>query len=417
MSCDNIKSDLSLDSRLEEILEWLNEIEFSRPKKILGRDFADGIFMAELLKKYYPRMVDLHNYPPANSIANKLKNWQVLNTKVLTPLGINQSDKFLKDVAIGSKGVVEHLLCLIKDKLEEAKKQEKKEMEQATMGIIVTLFISSFKYTLFNVFFLLITIPLLLLRLYNKKTMGKLVVQKRLDGKTVIITGGNVGLGFETAKELAYRGARVLLACKNIGSGHLAKSLIIKETRNDDITVYRLDLSSVWSVRNFAKAILEKEKRLDVLIFNAGIGFIKHERTADNLQLTWQVNCFSSFLLSNLLIDFMRKTSLGKIIFISSALHHFHWFNVDDIDSEKSRNAFMNHCNTKFATILMANFMAKKLEGTGIKVNTVNPGLVNVPLLRRVKNSIIQRLFQHFLNIYGKIVYATKYVLRISRCI
>lgn len=66
-------------------------------------------------------------------------------------------------------------------------------------------------------------------------------------------------------------------------------ALIIKETRNDDITVYRLDLSSVWSVRNFAKAILEKEKRLDVLIFNAGIGFIKHERTADNLQLTWQV--------------------------------------------------------------------------------------------------------------------------------
>lgn len=62
----------------------------------------------------------------------------------------------------------------------------------------------------------------------------------------------------------------------------------------------------------------------------------------------------------------MRKTSLGKIIFISSALHHFHWFNVDDIDSEKSRNAFMNHCNTKFATILMANFMAKKLEGTGM---------------------------------------------------
>uniref|UniRef100_A0A0V0G8R1 Putative dehydrogenase with different specificities related to short-chain alcohol dehydrogenase n=1 Tax=Triatoma dimidiata TaxID=72491 RepID=A0A0V0G8R1_TRIDM len=272
------------------------------------------------------------------------------------------------------------------------------------MGVLVKLLVTLLKYTLFNVFFLLITIPLLLLRVYNKKTVGRLVVQTRLDGKTVIVTGGNVGLGYETAKELAYRGARVLLACKNIGSGHLAKSLIIKETRNDDVAVYRLDLSSLRSVRNFAKDILEKEKSLDVLIFNAGIGLIKHEKTADNLQLTWQVNCFSSFLLSNLLIDFMKKSTSGKIIFVSSALHHFHWFNIDDINSEKTSNGFMNYCNTKFATILMANFMAKKLEESSIKVNTVNPGLVNVPLIRRVKSSFIQRIFQKMLNIYGKSV-------------
>uniref|UniRef100_A0A069DSC8 Putative dehydrogenase with different specificities related to short-chain alcohol dehydrogenase n=1 Tax=Panstrongylus megistus TaxID=65343 RepID=A0A069DSC8_9HEMI len=272
------------------------------------------------------------------------------------------------------------------------------------MGIVVKLLVTVLKYTLFNIFFVLITIPLLLLRIYNKKTVGRLVVQKRVDGKTVIVTGGNVGLGYETAKELAYRGARVILACKNIGSGHLAKSLIIKETRNDDVAVYRLDLSSLLSVRTFAKEILEREKSLDVLIFNASIGLIKHEKTADNLQLTWQVNCFSSFLLSNLLIDFMKKSTTGKIIFVSSALHHFHWFNIDDINSEKTTNAFTNYCNTKFATILMATFMAKKLEGSSITVNTVNPGLVNVPLIRRVKNSLIQRIFQLILNTYGKSV-------------
>uniref|UniRef100_A0A170YCW6 Sperm flagellar protein 1-like protein n=1 Tax=Triatoma infestans TaxID=30076 RepID=A0A170YCW6_TRIIF len=131
MSGDNHKGNLSDEwTKLDELLEWLNNIEFSRPKKVIARDFADGRFMAELLKKYYPRMVELHNYPSANSISNKLKNWQVLNNKVLIPLGLGQSERFLTDVASGVKGTVEHLLCLIKNKIDDQKKKEEKEMEQ-----------------------------------------------------------------------------------------------------------------------------------------------------------------------------------------------------------------------------------------------------------------------------------------------
>ncbi|KAK9502063.1 hypothetical protein O3M35_012666 [Rhynocoris fuscipes] len=89
--------------------------------------------MAEILKKYHPRMVDLHNYPAANSFGNKLKNWETLNNKVLIPLGLGQSDKFLKDVAAGVKGTVEQLLYIIKYKVDEAKKKEEEEIEQGIL--------------------------------------------------------------------------------------------------------------------------------------------------------------------------------------------------------------------------------------------------------------------------------------------
>ncbi|KAK9502064.1 hypothetical protein O3M35_012667 [Rhynocoris fuscipes] len=268
------------------------------------------------------------------------------------------------------------------------------------MGVIVNFVITALKYTLFNIYFLIVVIPLILLREYNRRTVGKLVTQKRLDGKTVIVTGGNTGIGYETAKELAYRGARVILACKNVGSGYLAKNAIIKETRNDDVEVYRLDLSSLRSIRIFAREMIDKERRLDILIFVGGIGFIKHKETSDKIPLTWQVNCISSFLLSNLLLDLMKKTAPGKIIFISSVLHHLRCFKVENIG--KPCNAISSYCNTKFATILMANYMARKLEGTGITVNTVNPGLVNVPIIRRVQNSLIQFIFQFIMENYGK---------------
>ncbi|XP_014279047.1 sperm flagellar protein 1 [Halyomorpha halys] len=117
-------SDVNKDSKLKEeelddLYNWLEGMKLSKPKKNLARDFSDGLLMAELLKQYFPRHVDLHNYIPANSFANKLKNWNWLNDKVLKPLGIGQDPKVLKSIASCDQNKLEKVLISVKDKVDD----------------------------------------------------------------------------------------------------------------------------------------------------------------------------------------------------------------------------------------------------------------------------------------------------------
>ncbi|XP_033227362.1 sperm flagellar protein 1-like isoform X2 [Belonocnema kinseyi] len=95
---------------LEQIYAWLDEIPFSRPKKNTARDFSDGVLMAELLKKYYPRLVDVHNYIPGSSIAKKIDNWCTLNRKVLSKIEMKLSKDIIDKLANSQAGVIEHVL-------------------------------------------------------------------------------------------------------------------------------------------------------------------------------------------------------------------------------------------------------------------------------------------------------------------
>jgi len=121
--------------------------------------------------------------------------------------------------------------------------------------------------------------------------------------KTVIITGANTGIGKETALDLAKRGARVILACRNVQKAELAKGEIIKTSGNYNVIVRELDLASLASVRTFATGILESESRLDILINNAGVaGQAEKQLTEDGLEYRMQSNYFGHFLLTNLLL-------------------------------------------------------------------------------------------------------------------
>src|ERR1700744_1857238 len=112
---------------------------------------------------------------------------------------------------------------------------------------------------------------LALLKAYLKFTTGRCTSTRRLDGKTVIVTGSNTGIGAETAKDMARRGARVILACRNITKAQEVADGIVRETQNKNVLVKALDLTSFKSVRTFAESILKSEERLDILINNAGM--------------------------------------------------------------------------------------------------------------------------------------------------
>ena len=129
----------------------------------------------------------------------------------------------------------------------------------------------------------------------------------RLDGKTVIISGCNTGIGKETVRDLSKRGAKVIMACRNLEFANKAASEIQQETRSD-IRVVKLDLASLKSVRQCAKEILEEEDRIDILINNAGVFLGDCQETKDGFELHMGTNHLGPFLFTNLLLDKMKES-------------------------------------------------------------------------------------------------------------
>ncbi|XP_017764810.1 PREDICTED: sperm flagellar protein 1-like [Eufriesea mexicana] len=109
--------ELESNTNLEEIYTWIEQIPFSKPKKNVARDFSDGVFMAELLKRYYPKLVDIHNYIPGNSIAKKIDNWCTLNRKVLSKLDIKLGKDVINQLANSQAGVIEKVLTDVRTKI------------------------------------------------------------------------------------------------------------------------------------------------------------------------------------------------------------------------------------------------------------------------------------------------------------
>jgi NAD(P)-dependent dehydrogenase (short-subunit alcohol dehydrogenase family) len=144
----------------------------------------------------------------------------------------------------------------------------------------------------------------------------------------------------ETARDLASRGARVILACRNMSRGISACKDIHTTTGNDNIEVRKLNLSSTSSVRDFARDILDSELRLDVLVMNAGVALTKKYMTEDNLELHMASNHFGHFLLANLLAPLMVSTAEGKaepgrLVTVSSLAHWWGKIELDNLNSEK----------------------------------------------------------------------------------
>ena len=182
-------------------------------------------------------------------------------------------------------------------------------------------------------------------------------------GKTVIITGATSGIGKETARDLAWRKARIILACRNIKKGLETAVEIIESSGNKNVEVKKLDLASFQSIHEFAEEINEEVERVDILINNAGCGGLV-SKTKDNLDSVFQVNYLSHFLLTNLLLDKLKASSPSRVINVSSIQHANGNINFDDLCSEKNYKGWLKaYSNTKLAQMLFTMELSKKLEG------------------------------------------------------
>ncbi|XP_069135785.1 retinol dehydrogenase 12-like [Argopecten irradians] len=206
----------------------------------------------------------------------------------------------------------------------------------------------------------------------------------RLFGKTAIVTGGNAGIGKETALELAFRGARVILACRNLNKAKQAAQEIKEKTGNYNVDYQYLDLSDLTSVRKFAEHINGSEPRLDLLINNAGIAYEPENGltlTSQRFELVFGTNYVGHFLLTYLLMDLLKISSPSRIINVSSFMHKLHRSALDfDPGPNKEGMRYPNlvayRCS-KLANVMHARELAKRLAGTGVTANSLHPGVIN----------------------------------------
>ncbi|XP_038124844.1 retinol dehydrogenase 12-like [Cyprinodon tularosa] len=204
----------------------------------------------------------------------------------------------------------------------------------------------------------------------------------RLDGKTVLITGANTGIGKETAIDLAKRGARVILACRDKDRANNAAEEIKKKSGNTNVVVKKLDLASLQSVRLLANDVAANEKRLDILINNAGVMCCPPWKTEEGYDMQFGVNHLGHFLLTNCLLDLLKQSAPSRIVNVSSLAHERGKIDFDDINQQKNYNPWKSYSQSKLANVLFTRELAKKLEGTGVTTYSLHPGVIRTELGR-----------------------------------
>ena len=229
----------------------------------------------------------------------------------------------------------------------------------------------------------------------------------RLDGKLAVVTGSNTGIGRETAKGLAARGARVVLACRNMKQAQEVASEI--ESAGGKADVMELDLQSFASVRRFAAALAARFPKLDILVNNAGVAFQPKQMTEDGEEQVMQVNHLSPFLLTNLLLDMLNTAGKARVVNLSSLMHTWAKDGIqwDDLKWEKKTfDSWSAYAQSKLANIYFTRELARRQGSkSGLTVYAVHPGAVDSDLGRSYRDKIpafVRKYLTDFVKVFLK---------------
>ncbi|XP_062717296.1 retinol dehydrogenase 14 isoform X2 [Aedes albopictus] len=229
-----------------------------------------------------------------------------------------------------------------------------------------------------------IAVFLSIFKYYLYITLGKITSSRNMEGKTVIVTGANSGIGKETARDLAKRGARVIMACRNMETAAKARDEIVKETGNNNVFLKKLDLSSQASIREFAADVLKSETKLDVLIHNAGFAeTFKKSKSVDGIEFTMATNHYGPFLLTHLLIDLLKRSAPSRIVIVASELYRFASVDLNNLNPVNSLPGYLYYVS-KCANIMFTRELARRLEGTNVTANCLHPGMIDSGIWRNV---------------------------------
>lgn len=198
-----------------------------------------------------------------------------------------------------------------------------------------------------------------------------------LAGKTILITGANSGIGKEASVKLASRGATIVMVARDPSRGEAALAEVKQRSGSEDVSLLLCDFSSQKSIRALAATVIEKFPRLDVLVNNAGTVNEKRGVTEDGIEKTFAVNHLGYFLLTNLLLPLLEKSTPARIVNVASRGHYKGDMDFDDLGFEKGGYGILKaYQRSKLANVLFTRELSKRLEGKGVTVNCLHPGVV-----------------------------------------
>ncbi|XP_057638946.1 retinol dehydrogenase 12 isoform X2 [Chionomys nivalis] len=218
---------------------------------------------------------------------------------------------------------------------------------------------------------------------------GVCTTSVQIPGKVVVITGANTGIGKETARELARRGARVYIACRDVLKGESAASDIRADTKNSQVLVWKLDLSDTKSIRAFAERFLAGKVPAMMMY--------PYAKTTDGFETHFGVNHLGHFLLTYLLLGRLKESAPARVVNLSSVAHLGGKIRFHDLQGEKRYCRFFAYCHSKLANVLFTRELARRLQGTGVTAYAVHPGIVMSEIVRHsFLLCLLWRLFSPF---------------------
>lgn len=225
-----------------------------------------------------------------------------------------------------------------------------------------------------------------------------------LTGKVIIVTGANTGLGYESVKVFARKGAKTIMACRNMEKGNTALVGIKKEIPNAKAEVMHLDLASLKSIHRFADEFKSRFSRIDVLLNNAGIMMVPHWKTEDGFEKQFGVNHLGHFALTGLLIDLVLNTPNARVVNVSSTAHRFGKMDWDNLMFENDGYGRMRaYGRSKLSNLLFTYELQRRFERAGVKCISVaaHPGIADTELGRYIEEKLSWRFLSLFFREYS----------------
>ncbi len=210
---------------------------------------------------------------------------------------------------------------------------------------------------------------------------------------TVVVTGANSGIGYETARSFARGGARVVMACRSLDKAERARSQICKETPGATTVILPLDVSEMTSVREFSRLFSERVGELDILINNAGMVASPLVRTRDGHELLFATNYLGGFALTGAILPFFREQRTARIVNVGSLAHRFGKLNIDDLNWHTTQyDEWKAYANSKVATLSHAFELNRRLRERGHEILALaaHPGIAQTEVNRRREATIRQ---------------------------
>lgn len=223
-----------------------------------------------------------------------------------------------------------------------------------------------------------------------------------MSGKVVIVTGGNAGIGFESAKAMAIKGAKVVIATRSEERGTAAVKKIQTDVGGGDVLFMKLDLASLTSVRAFVDAFKAKNWPLHVLVNNAGISNVRFAQTEEKFEVTIGTNYVGHFVLTMMLLNVLKASAPARVVTVSSKAADIGTIDWNDITGRNFRNSgFGCYCKSKLYNYLFAMELERRLEGSGVHSFVCHPGIAKTEIYGKMSKNAANRMLSILKGIFA----------------